>query len=174
MRQVPTRPRAAMMRAEAHATPMDPLLACVGPAALHAAPPFPAWARPLGAIEAALVRARAHTRQGDWTGSLAAFDAAVALEPRFALGHLGRAIALTQLAREAEARAALADALGASRGQERVLVPLARMLAKEGHTGLALPFLAAAVQALPEEAPRLARDPLFADHPAYLQVLGVL
>lgn len=147
---------------------------CVGPAALVAPPVTVPLAPTLSAFERRLGLARLHLARGEWADALGAFEAALLHEPRFAIGHLGRAICLTQLGRETEARAALSEALAASQGQEHVLVPLARMMAREGHVSLAIPLLGAAVRAMPHEAERLARDPLFADHPAYLQVLGVL
>lgn len=147
---------------------------CVGPAAL-VAPPLMIKPQPvLSPLERSLMKARAHVAGGEWPEALAAFDAALLHKPRFALGHLGRAVCFTMMERETEARAALFETLAASKGQEHVLAHLARMMAKEGHIELAIPLLGAAVQAMPEEAARLAADPVFADHPAYLQVLGVL
>lgn len=152
----------------------SPFAYCVGPAAL-AAPPMPVPLAPvLSAFEQRVARARRHLGRGEWSEALAAFEDALLHEPRFALGHLGRAVCLTELERETEARAALFETLAASRGQEEVLVVLARMCAAEGHVHLAVPLLGAAVQARPQDVERIARDPVFADHPAYLQVLGAL
>lgn len=50
-------------------------------------------------------------RKGDYTGSLAGFDAAVAAAPDFALAHFNRACALTRLGRTADAAAVMRDLL---------------------------------------------------------------
>lgn len=145
-----------------------------GPAALAGMPPPVASAPAHPPVVRRMLQARHALGEGRLEDALAAFEAAAALDARFALAHLGRATVLTTMGRDDEARAALDVALELSAGQEEVLVHLARMTAREGHTGVALYLLEGAIRARPELADLCARDPLFADHPAYLQALGRL
>lgn len=147
---------------------------CVGPAALVAPPVTVPVLPALPPFERRLAAARARLARGEWAPALEAFEEALLIEPRFALAHLGRAVCLTEMERETEARAALFETLATARGQEEVLYALARMCAAQGHVHLAVPLLGAAVQARPELVERYAADVVFGDHPAYLQVMGVL
>lgn len=168
---------ARIMGASWHVGPMSSLFAyCAGPAAhLAVTPPPPAARAPrLSPFARQLALARLRLARGELPEALAAFDAALLHDPRFALAHLGRAVCLTEMGLETEARAALFETLAAARGQEEALYTLARMCALQGHVALAMPLLGAAVRARPQDTARWAADRAFADHPAYLQVLGAL
>lgn len=104
--------------------------------------------------------------------ALRCFDGAVSHEPRLAIAHLGRAVCLTQLGREKDAKEATEIVMDASRGQEEVLYALARMCAREGHTAIGVPLLRDAVRAIPELEEKAVKDIAFADHPAYLMAIG--
>lgn len=152
---------------------MRALAFCAGPAALSGiAPPVEKVALPPAVAWLALAK-RAITA-GDVNDALRCFEGAVAHEPRLAVAHLGRAVCLAELEREDEAGDALSATLDLSRGQEEVLYHLARMCAQHGQTALAMPLLHEAVRASPAMAMRVREDALFADHPAYLAVVGRL
>lgn len=149
---------------------------CSGPAALVAIvpPPQAAAASPVPPAAVWLLLARRAVAAQSQAEALRCFENALRHEPTLALAHLGRAIALAQMGREAEAEAATEALLACTRGQEEALYQLARMCAREGRVGLGVALLTRALHARPELDEKAARESLFADHPAYLQALGRL
>jgi tetratricopeptide (TPR) repeat protein len=106
--------------------------------------------------------------------ALRCFDNALHHDATLAIAHLGRAMSLAQLDREAEAREATEALIENAEGQEEVLYQLARMCAREGRVGFGVALLTQAVLAQPRLEDAAVKDALFADHPAYLQALGRL
>lgn len=151
---------------------------CAGPAALTGiAPPVPYEVpvrAPMAPAAVWLALARRALAAGDYERALHCFESAVTHEPRLAIAHLGRAVCLSQLGRDADAEEATGVVLDAARGQEEILYHLARMCAAEGHAQMGVQFLRDAVKARPELEETAAADRLFADHPVYLMAIGRL
>ncbi|HET6403004.1 MAG TPA: tetratricopeptide repeat protein [Candidatus Thermoplasmatota archaeon] len=149
---------------------------CAGPAALAGVPfsPAPAAAPKLPAAAVWLALARRALAHGRHDEALRCFDGALAHEPRHALAHLGRALCHAALGDEPRAAEATRAALEAARGQEELLYTLARACAAQGQPTVGAALLADAVRAMPRLEERAVRDPMFADHPAYLAALGRL
>lgn len=145
----------------------------VSPASAPAsAPPVASVTMPPAAVWLALARRALATES--YGEALRCFDGAVKHEPRLALAHLGRAVCLLNLERETEAEESLATIFDVARGQEEILYHLARMCAREGRVGIGVALLTEAVKAIPALEEKIAADPLFADHPAYLMAIGRL
>jgi Tfp pilus assembly protein PilF len=116
-------------------------------------------------------------RDGDHERALAAFDAAIAEQPRLPLAHLGRAITLFALGRHEEAGLALDEALSCGDDDGEVLLAVARACVTTGQYGLAMDVLGLAVGAFPTLAEMVSHDPGFVrlrDHPRFLQIVGEL
>lgn len=160
-----TAPRPAP--APAHATVVAPQPPASAPPAISARVDMPPAAVWLALARRALMHER-------YEEALRCFDGAVAHEPQLALAHLGRAVCLSQMGCDEDAREATEVVLDAARGQEEILYHLARMCAAEGQTTIGVALLRDAVRAVPELEERAANDRLFADHPAYLMAIGRL
>lgn len=147
---------------------------CAGPAALSGYVQVPVVDAPVRLPPAAvwLALARRAIATESYEEALRCFDNALVHEPDLALAQLGRATCLAQLDRDDEAAAATERLMAMARGQEDVLYQLARMCAREGRVGVGVALLTEAVRAQPALEDKAAGDALFADHPAYLQVLG--
>lgn len=153
----------------------------VGPAAVHASylPPAPlrldaASAEPLDVTH--LRRARVAVARGELDVALAHFDAALRVDPRCVVAHLGRAVCLAQLGRSEDASRAMEEAHRGGDGPDLVY-HLSRTAAREGNAKLAMDLLGQAVAARPALADRVLADPAWRrmrDHPRLLSLLGHL
>ncbi|NJN29428.1 MAG: tetratricopeptide repeat protein [Synechococcales cyanobacterium RM1_1_8] len=93
---------------------------------------------------------KAHCQAGEFAAALAAFDQAIALDPRHAPAHNNRGNALGELQRQAEALAAYERALALAPTYHRAWFNKGQLLTQLGAYGNALEAYGQAIQLQPD------------------------